>query len=415
MSSNRVGNGHKTVYPWVSPRGKRARAILEAQVVMRPSPSLILRRFLLPLLVVAALPSLFACPGGPETVDQPAVTLDCGRLSAPNAAGTACAPLKTTGVSEKAIEFPSKATPGGLITLRGVITTPKFAPDVDPPSRLPAVLLIHGSGPQGKDGVTPGDLKGPYAAAVPTLKDLAQSLASRGFVVLRYDKRTCTAQAQPDCTYPLEIATRAGWDDLVGDVQAAATFLGSQPSVDTKDIVLMGHSQGATLALIAGQKINPAAYVLLAGLYEPVDKALVRQVRWQIEQTADKLSPKEKKAADNKLAEIESSMLAIREGYWPEEEKLLGAPGSFWKRWIEDGEKAQGLARSTRAPVLYLRGDDDENAGAGDQQGFDAALKGKPGSNAGSLPGLTHGLSERGGPGKVSKKATDAILNWLLR
>jgi alpha-beta hydrolase superfamily lysophospholipase len=366
-------------------------------------------------MICACAAVLGACSGSPDTVDPEVPAIKCGRLSVANSAGTSCTPLATTGVSEKAVEFPSKGTAGGLITLRGTITTPRFAPDVDPPSRLPAALLIHGSGPQSQDGVLPADLKGPFAAPVPTLKDLAQALSKRGFVVLRFDKRTCTAQAQPDCTYPLEIASRAGWDDLIGDVEAAASFLGSQPSVDTGDIVLVGHSQGATLALLTGPRIKPSAYVLLSGLYEPVDKALVRQVRWQIEQNADKLSPKERKAADNKLAEIESSMLAIREGYWPEEEKLLGAPGKFWKRWMEDGEKAQGLLASAKAPVLYLRGDDDENATDADLQGYKSALAGKRGSSAAALPGLSHGLHERSGPGKVSSKATDAILSWLTR
>ena len=363
-------------------------------------------------LFVLAL-AVAGCTGGPETVHPVLTVLQCGRLSVPNSAGTACEPLRTTGVAERAIEFPSKGTPGGLITLRGSLTTPKFEPGTEPPSRLPAALLIHGSGPQSQDGVLPADLKGPFAAPVPTLKDLAAALAARGFVVLRFDKRTCTAQAQPNCTYPLEIATRAGWDDLLGDVEAAASFLGSQPSVDTNDIVLVGHSQGATLALLAGQKIKPSAYVLLAGLYQPVDKALVRQVRWQIDQSADKLSAKDKKAAENKLAEIESSMLAIRQGYWPAEEKLLGAPGAFWKRWIEDGEKAQTLIPTAAAPILYLRGDDDEDAAAVDLDGFRTALKGKRGSTAAALPGLSHGLHDRGGPGKVSAKATDAILAWL--
>ena len=381
---------------------------------MRPRLPRSLAR-ILRVVTCCALTALCACPGAPETVDPVIPVPHCGRLMTPNPAGTGCAPLKTTGVAEKAVEFPSKAGPGGLITLRGALTTPKFAPGVDPPSRLPAVLLIHGSGPQSQDGVLPADLKGAFKAPVPTLKDLANALSGRGFVVLRFDKRTCTAQAQPNCTYPLEIATRASWDDLVSDVEAAASFLGSQPSVDTKDLVLMGHSQGATLALLAGQKINPSAYVLLSGLYEPVDKALVRQVRWQIDQNASQLSPKDKKAAEDKLAEIESSMLAIRQGYWPEGEQLLGAPGSFWKRWIEDGEKARDVVSSVKAPVLYLRGDDDENAGAGDLEGYKKALAGKKGSSAAALPGLSHGLHERGGPGKVSPKATDAILSWLTR
>ena len=47
--------------------------------------------------------------------------------------------------------------------------------------QLPAVVLVHGSGPHGRDGTI-----GPNRP----LRDLATGLASQGIVVLRYDKRT---------------------------------------------------------------------------------------------------------------------------------------------------------------------------------------------------------------------------------
>jgi dienelactone hydrolase len=367
------------------------------------------------LWLIAPLLVLVGCPPGVQVTGDAKPTLECGRLAQPDATNTRCELPKTTGVEEQIIEFPSNATSGGLITLRGVLTTPKWGAGANPPMRLPGVLLLPGSGPQFRDEVLPADLKGPFAAPVPILKDVANALAARGFVVLRYDKRTCTSRAHPNCQYPPEIATRAGWDDLLGDAEAATAFLRSQPQVDTSDLILAGHSQGATIALIIGQKVKPGAYVLMSGLYDPVDKALVRQTRWQLDANSKGLTAKQRAVAENQIAEIESGMLAIREGYWPDDAMLLGLPGNFWKRWIDDGETAQRLLRAGSTPVLYLRGDDDENASTVDEAGYREALAKRTGSAVVSLPGLSHGLHDRTGPGKVSPAASDAVIDWLLR
>ena len=52
---------------------------------------------------------------------------------------------------------------------------------------FPAAVIVHGSGPQNRDGLV-GPLT-PY-------RDLAQGLASHGIAVLRYDKRTFTYATQ---------------------------------------------------------------------------------------------------------------------------------------------------------------------------------------------------------------------------
>ena len=60
--------------------------------------------------------------------------------------------------------------------LPGTLTLPE-----DAASPLPAVVLLHGSGPNDRDE-TVGQTK--------MFRDLAQGLAEKGVAVLRYDKRT---------------------------------------------------------------------------------------------------------------------------------------------------------------------------------------------------------------------------------
>lgn len=362
----------------------------------------------------AALLALGACTTEPETVEdpKPSKEITCGRLMVPDASGQKCVSVNASGVNSKPVTFPSKKTPGGLVSLNGVLTTPKWATGAEAPRKSPGVILIHGSGPLGRDSLLTGDLTGPFAQPVPLFKDLAESLSARGYTVLRYDKRTCTAQSDPACSYPAEVAKQAGWEDLRGDVEAAAAFLGSQPGVDPQDIILVGHSQGSTLALEAGKTVKPRALVLLAGTFEPIDQVLARQARWQLDHQQPKPSPKELEKAKGKISELESTFLAIREGQIPDEELFMGSTVGFWKAWINASNATPDLLRTFNRPVLYVRGTADQNAAEQDQQGFEAALKGKAGAQVVSLPDHTHALSLKG-EAKAGDKLTKALLDWL--
>lgn len=372
-----------------------------------------LRRALCASLLLAAS-GLTACTGGQENVtpDPMPKPVHCGRLQEATDAG--CQPLKTSGVQTQEVMFPSQKTPGGLVSLNGVITRPTFAPGVTPPAKLPGVVLIHGSGPQSRDSTIPGDLAGPFTKPVPVFKDLAEALSAQGFVVLRYDKRTCTAQANPGCGYPIEIARKATWDDLRGDVAAAAAFLGSQKDVDGGDLILMGHSQGSTLALEAAPAVKPSALVLLAGNWSPIDQVIVRQVNWQLNAVKEQLDKKQLDEAQKRVSEIESGLLAIRQGYFPDDEIFMGAPASFWKKWFTSTEATGKMLKAYQGPVLYVRGGDDKNVDQTEQDGFAGALKGRKDSQLVVLPGHTHALNQRGKEG-VSPQTTSAILKWLAQ
>src|SRR5262249_44809950 len=128
---------------------------------------------------------------------------------------------------------PSYATPatfdekpiavGSNPALPGLIAIPKDA------KNAPAVVLVHGSGPNDQDE-TIGALK--------VFKDLAWGLASRGIVVLRYDKRTRVA--------PQGVTTQK--EEVDDAAHAAIALLAARPEVDPKRVALLGHSQGGYLA-----------------------------------------------------------------------------------------------------------------------------------------------------------------------
>lgn len=110
--------------------------------------------------------------------------------------------------------------------------------------RLPASVMIHGSGPQDRDG---------YASIIAVLAD---QLAASGRVVLTYDKRGSGGSGGD--------GTRAGFDQLAADVEAGMSMLSKLRGVDPNRIGLAGSSQaGWVAARVVARGVNPADVFLL--------------------------------------------------------------------------------------------------------------------------------------------------------
>jgi len=138
--------------------------------------------------------------------------------------------------------------------LSGTFTRP-----AQPMKRGPAALIIAGSGPTPRDG------------GADTYKLIAAGLAAQGIRSLRYDKRG-VGKSRP-------LVTRE--DDLViqsfaDDVALAAASLARRE--DVSSVILVGHSEGALLSILAAAKIQVAGIVLLAGTGRKLDVVLREQL-----------------------------------------------------------------------------------------------------------------------------------------
>lgn len=134
--------------------------------------------------------------------------------------------------------------------LKGTILKPK----IDANLRVPGVVIAHDFGPLGRDGRIQGALGIQLPMEVPVYRTLAESIAERGFAVLIYDKRTCVVGGPGQCDYPRshldDVESKLG-DALLADLNAAVGALGSQIDVDQSAVSIVGHGQGAELALAA--------------------------------------------------------------------------------------------------------------------------------------------------------------------
>ncbi|MEU4670614.1 hypothetical protein AB0F91_22160 [Amycolatopsis sp. NPDC023774] len=112
-------------------------------------------------------------------------------------------------------------------------------------TRVPAALVIPGSGPTNRDGdepptVTPG-----------TLKLLAHALDQDGVATLRFDKygtgRTRLGGLDP-ATLELLAFTR--------QALVAEQTLAKQPEVDRDDVSIVGHSEGGLRAMLVARHVR---------------------------------------------------------------------------------------------------------------------------------------------------------------
>jgi hypothetical protein len=126
-------------------------------------------------------------------------------------------------------------------------------------------------------------------------RSLAEWLASQGIGSLRYDKRLVNTR-DPSLDTSL--------DAQAGDLKAAVASLGTLPEARGKKRLLVGHGEGALLALVASAGAGADALLLLAMPPQTLARTITAQISTQL--------PAEI-AAPN-LAYLDSTFQAIREG-----------------------------------------------------------------------------------------------------
>ncbi len=180
---------------------------------------------------------------------------------------------------------------------------------------VPAVVLVHGSGPGDRDA-TVGQIK--------QFKDLALGLASRGIAVLRYDKRT-----RVHANLMRDLAGLTVKDETIDDAIAAVQVLRSTSGVDPNRIVVLGHSLGGMLVpRIAAAGPPVAGFVVMAGAARPIQQAVVEQARYLAQ--ADGAISAEEQAQINQIEQVMARVAALRPSDASNPERIFGAAASYW-------------------------------------------------------------------------------------
>jgi uncharacterized protein len=208
------------------------------------------------------------------------------------------------------------------LKLAGTLTLPKPR---GAGGRLPAVVLITGSGAQNRDEELPG-IKG-YRF----FRQIADTLSRRGIAVLRLDDRGIGG-------------SEAGKDpgtsaDFADDIRAALTYLRARPDIRGDRLGLVGHSEGGLIApIVARDDPHLRAIVLLAGPSRTIRNILAFQRRVFVENDTS-IQPSKR---DSVIAAIGRAA-----------DSAAAAPG--WLNYVYDYDPL-ATARRVRTPVLILHG-----------------------------------------------------------
>jgi uncharacterized protein len=232
-------------------------------------------------------------------------------------------------------------------TLAGTLLLPKATKD-----RVPAVITITGSGQQTRDEPMPF----PGLEKYRLMRQIAETLASRGIAVLRVDDRGVGGSGGGDT---LLTATSSSFAD---DVRAQVAYLRTRAEIDPKRIALAGHSEGGIIApMVAASDAQIAAIVLLAGSGKRGDLISKEQLEDALAATA--LTPEVKDKERAKQAEI---IRAVQTGG-----DLSKYPPEVSYPWTKEFWTYDPLdtIRKVHQPILILQGALDQQIRA-DQAGM---------------------------------------------
>ncbi|MDR3691410.1 MAG: alpha/beta fold hydrolase [Fimbriimonas sp.] len=165
-------------------------------------------------------------------------------------------------------------TGAGGFQLKGALSIPAHATG----KTVPGVLLLPGSGPSDRDGNQPPTL------ITDVLKQISKTLNAQGIATIRFDKRASHPYFALFRTMkPADFPEFFKWENFVADATDALKFLASQPGIDPKRLGIVGHSEGAEIALQIGSDLShnplcPAAIVTIGGAGRPMGPILHEQI-----------------------------------------------------------------------------------------------------------------------------------------
>ena len=273
---------------------------------------------------------------------------------------------------------------------------------------FPAVVLVHGSGPNDRD-----ETQGPNKP----FQDLAWGLGSQGIAVLRYDKRTLVYRGKLGALPNITVK-----EETVDDALAAVALLRQTPGIDPKRIFVLGHSLGGMLVPRIGlaDKSDVAGFVIFAGATRPLEDEWVRQFEY-IYGLDSQITPKERaEIEDYKRQATRIKQLSAADV--SRKELFLHVPPGYWLDL--QGYFPPTAALKLKQPLLILQGERDYNVTMDAFRDWQRALAQRTDVSFKSYPKLDHLFLEGTGPAtnadyvrprNIPKYVVDDIAAWIKK
>jgi dienelactone hydrolase len=293
----------------------------------------------------------------------------------------------------------------GEWALPGTLSMPEGA------GPFPAVVLVHGSGPQDRD-----ETIGPNRP----FRDLAWGLASQGIAVLRYEKRTKVHAGQ---ITPEMVARMTVQEEVIDDTLSAVRLLRQTPGIDPGGIYVLGHSLGATLAPRIGQQDSSiAGLIVMAGLTRPLEDTILDQFTYLYT-----LSGAMTDGQKGELEQLKAKAARVKDpnlsDQVPAKDLPLDIHPAYWLALR--GYQPAEVAKSLPMRIFVLQaGRDYQVTAAGDFPAWQKALGEKRNATLKLYPKLFHLFMAGEGPstpqeylveGHVSEEVIQDIAGWIKK
>ena len=255
--------------------------------------------------------------------------------------------------SEQAVQLPGNKAP-----INGSLIVPSSQ------GTHPLVVIIAGSGPTDRNGNSPALGGGPN-----NLRQIAEALGERGIASVRYDKRGVAgsvgaATQESELRFDMYADDAAGW---VKQYRGDARF---------GPIIVLGHSEGSLLGMLATQRAPADAFVSIAGVARRADQVLHDQL-------AAQLPPALLAQADS----VSASLVAGKTVDAPAQLAMLFRPSvqPYIISWFKYSG-ADEIAK-LKVPTLLVQGTNDIQVAATE---VDSLAKRLPSAKVLLIPGMNH-------------------------
>ncbi len=273
---------------------------------------------------------------------------------------------------------------------------------------LPAIVLIGGSGSNDRDATAYG---------IPVIGQIAGALVDAGFLVVRYDKRGVGQSGGR--------AEGTTIGDYVEDARAAVQWLSKRKDVDKRRIGVVGHSEGAWVALALAAKEKKVGGVAVIAAPSTTGAEVVMEQQRRVLDRA-KTPDAERQSKVELQTRINAAVLG--KGTWDTvPETLRNVADTPWFLSYLSFDPAK-IIKDVRQPMLIVHGELDSQVPphhADKLAELARARKRKVAVDVVKVTGVNHllvpattgefdeyaTLTEK----KVSSAATSAIALWLAK
>jgi pimeloyl-ACP methyl ester carboxylesterase len=293
--------------------------------------------------------------------------------------------------------------PAAGFNLGATITHPANAA-----AKLPAVILTAGADSDDRDGTS-------YGVAI--LANLAGAVSQAGFLAVRYDKRGYGQSGGRR-----ESATIS---DVSDDLRVIVNWLSKRKDVDTKRIAVLGHGEGAWVALLAAARDKRIAGVISIDAPSTTGAQLALE---QQQHVLDRLkaTPAERAQKIELQKKVQEAVLTGKgwEGVPPDLRKQTDTP---WTQSVLSFDPAR-VIEDVRQPLLFIHAELDRQIPVSHVERLVNSAKSESKSKSVevvTIRGVNHLLvpAVTGEPDEyaslddlnVSKDVTGAVQAWLTK